>query len=131
QPPADRKIDGHDITPLLYGVENAQTPYEVFYYYHLDQLQAVRSGPWKLFLPVEYTGQHPHFDKTHPPQPLLFNVVEDIASEHNVAAEHPEIVARLNRLADAARKDLGDTGIAGRGQRAPGKVAKVTPRLLE
>ena len=62
QPPSDRIIDGKDITPLLFGEQNAKTPHEAFYYYQQDQLQAVRSGPWKLFLPVE-TNRHPHFKK--------------------------------------------------------------------
>ena len=39
QPPQDRIIDGHDI---LIGEPGATTPYETFYYYAQDQLQAVR-----------------------------------------------------------------------------------------
>jgi arylsulfatase A-like enzyme len=130
-PPSGRKIDGHDIAPLLFGEPNANTPYEAFYYYHQDQLQAVRSGPWKMFLPVAATAGHPHFNKNQKPETLLFNVVEDIASQHNVAAEHPDIVARLNRFAEQARADLGDKDKRGQGQRAIGKAAHVSPRLLE
>ena len=129
--PEGRKIDGHDIGPLLFGEENAKTPYEAFYYYHQDQLQAVRSGPWKMFLPVEVTTGHPHFSKKRKPETLLFNVVKDIACEHNVASEHPEIVARLNRFAEQARNELGDKGKRGKGQRPIGKVAKVSPRVLK
>jgi len=44
QVPADRTIDGHDIRPLLFGQEGAKSPYEAFYYYCMEQLQAVRSG---------------------------------------------------------------------------------------
>ncbi len=100
--PPEKKIDGHDIAGLLFAEQNAKSPYEAFYYYHQDQLQAVRSGPWKLFLPVDSPAGHPHFNKSRPPQELLFNVVEDIGSKHNVAAEHPEVVARLNELAEKA-----------------------------
>jgi len=130
-PPSGRKIDGHDIAPLLFGEPNAKTPYQAFYYYHQDQLQAVRSGPWKMFLPVAATAGHPHFNKNQKAETLLFNVVEDIASQHNVAAEHPDIVARLNRFAEQARADLGDKDKRGQGQRAIGKAAHVSPRLLE
>ena len=34
---------------------SAKSPHDEtgFYYYRMDQLQAVRSGPWKLYLPLE------------------------------------------------------------------------------
>lgn len=130
-PPEDRIIDGHDIAPLLFGEEGAKTPYEAFYYYHMDQLQAVRSGPWKLFLPIKPKQVHPHFDKKNKPTPMLFDVVEDIASKNNVAAEHPDIVKKLTQMADHARADLGDLGERGVGQRNPGKIANPAPQLLK
>src|SRR5262249_44942739 len=52
--PADRKLDGHDIGPLLCGEANAKSPWEVFYYYFGDELHAVRRGPWKLVFPHRY-----------------------------------------------------------------------------
>jgi putative membrane-bound dehydrogenase-like protein len=121
--PADRKIDGQDITPLLYGQADAKSPHDAYYYYHQDQLQAVRSGPWKMFLSIDVAAGHPHFRKGKQPETLLFNVVDDIACEQNVAAGHPQIIAQLTQVADQARKDLGDKGKAGAGQRKPGKIA--------
>ena len=130
--PTDRKIDGHDIAPLLYGKAGAKTPHDTYYYYHQDQLQAVRSGPWKLFLPIDFVPGHPHFRKGQTPNPLLFNVVEDASSKQEVAAEHPEIVARLTKLAEIAREDLGDKGTPGAGQRRPGKInGEAQPQLLQ
>ena len=123
EPPADRKLDGHDIRPLLYGEPGAKTPYEVFYYYDREQLQAVRSGPWKLFLPLDEFQRHPHFAPGEGAEPLLFNVVEDLGSTTNVAAQHPEVVARLTALAETGRQDLANT-------RPPGQVANPTPRML-
>ena len=128
--PSERKIDGHNIAPLLFGDADAKTPYKSFYYYHQEQLQAVRSGPWKLFLPVVTTRVHPHFNKERKAEYLLFNVEDDTASEKNVAVEHPNIVARLRRIADEARAELGDQGVRGKGQRSPGKVADPVPQLL-
>ncbi|SVB61961.1 uncharacterized protein METZ01_LOCUS214815, partial [marine metagenome] len=69
--PQDRKIDGHDVRPLILGEPNAQTPYDVFYYYQRDHLQAIRSGPWKLFLPSEKAIRHPHVAKGKVVKPLL------------------------------------------------------------
>lgn len=118
------KRDGHDIRPLLFAEEGATSPWDVFAYYELDQLQAVRSGPWKLFLPLEDFGSHPHYQRNDPNRaPLLFNVVEDVDTSENVAASHPEIVARLTALADEVRADLGDSGKTGSGQRPVGKIA--------
>ncbi|GAB5513612.1 sulfatase family protein [Rhodopirellula baltica] len=129
--PTDRKLDGHDIAPLLFGVPNAKTPYDAFYYYHQDQLQAVRSGPWKMFLPVDASPGHAHFNATQEPTTLLFNVVDDIACQHNVADAHPELITRLTVLADQARNDLGDKDQLGNGQRPIGKSSHVSPQRLE
>ena len=48
----DRIIDGKDIVPILRGDDGARSPHEAFYYYQRGQLQAVRSGRWKLYLPL-------------------------------------------------------------------------------
>jgi len=115
-------IDGHDMTPLLLGQPAAKSAYDVFYYYYCQQLQAVRSGPWKLFVPLDTFVRHPYYRKGRANGPLLFDVVEDIRSSNNVAAEHPQVVARLLKLADGAREILGDTGRRGSQQRPPGRI---------
>lgn len=130
EPPSDRKLDGYDIRPLLFGEPGVTSPYEAFYFYDREQLQAVRSGPWKLFVPLEAFGRHPHFRPGDGSEPLLFNVLDDIGSTRNVAAEHPETVARLMELAERARAELGDSNRTGTGQRAIGRTGNPTPRLL-
>ncbi len=122
------KRDGRDIVPLILGEADAKSPWEVFAYYDLDQLQAVRSGPWKLFLPLEQFSQHPRYKRGAGLQgPLLFNVVEDTDTSENVAEQYPEIVARLGELAEAVKADLGDQGKPGAGMRPPGKVENPMP----
>ncbi|MCK5001201.1 MAG: sulfatase, partial [Anaerohalosphaera sp.] len=49
--PADRVIDGHNITSLIHGRKGAKSPTRAFFYYANTHLQAVRSGKWKLHLP--------------------------------------------------------------------------------
>lgn len=120
--PKDIVIDGHDIAPLIVGRADAKSPYDAFFYYERDQLQAVRSGSWKLFVPLHDFTKHPHFRSRPADEPLLFDVVDDIACERNVAASHPDVVARLSALAETARADLGDRGRPGAGQRSAGKV---------
>jgi arylsulfatase A len=127
----DVKRDGLDITDLILGKEGAVSPHDVYAYYYTDQLQAVRSGPWKLFLPLSDFAQHPHFTKKEGGNSaLLFNVVEDIACSKNVAPDHPEIVARLSALAEGVRADLGDKDTPGAGMRPPGKVETPVPVLM-
>ena len=130
QPPADRVIDGLDIWPVLSGQPGAKSPHEVFYYYQMDQLQAVRSGPWKLFVPME--AKKRNWGSPEGKTELkLFNLTEDIHEDRNVAAVHPEIVALLTAFADKAREDLGDMERPGKGQRPAGWVEKPAPRLME
>ncbi|MBL6765864.1 MAG: arylsulfatase, partial [Verrucomicrobiae bacterium] len=120
----------HDISPLINGTRNARSPYKAFYYYNQRELHAVRSGPWKLFLPLKDIARHPHYRKDQPVTPLLFNVEKDIACKTNVAAEHPDIVKRLTGLAEKARADLGDNDRPGKGQRPIGTVKDPKPQKL-
>jgi arylsulfatase A-like enzyme len=121
--PAERIIDGRNIWPLLAGSDGAKTPHEAFYYYHYSQLVAVRSGAWKLFLPLERQKPGPGTEVTLVNSPArLYNVVEDGQEAHDVADSHPEIVARLQRYADAARQDIGDFDHPGLGERPAGYV---------
>lgn len=129
--PKGRRIDGHDITGLLRGDPAAKSPHAAYYYYQQDQLQAVRAGKWKLFLPVKPVGRHPHFGRGRKIEPLLFDLIADVGCRRNVAPDHPRVVKKLQRLADAARADLGDRGQAGAGQRPAGKIAgKPQPQRL-
>ncbi len=122
--PDEHTIDGKVISDLLMGKPDAKTPHEVFFYYERDQLQAVRSGPWKLFLPLETFTKHPHFRVGQPSVNLLFNVTTDVSCQNNVAKDHLDVVQRLNAYAERARKDLGDRGRPGLGQRPPGQFFK-------
>ena len=125
------KRDGHDITDLILGKEGAKTPHEVYAYYYLDQLQAVRSGPWKLFLPLDDFRRHPHFTANEKPtETLLFNVVEDIDCSDNVAGENPQVVARLTELAEKVIADLGDMDAPGPGIREIGHNPDPLPVVL-
>ncbi len=118
----EHDVDGYDIRPLIFGQPGATSPHEALYYYAEDQLQAVRSGPWKLFLPLDTFRQHPHFKPGEKATPLLFHLLDDVGCTTNVAKDHPDVVRRLTLLAAAARADLGDRGQQGSGQRPAGKI---------
>jgi len=106
--PEDRALDGKDIFPLLCGDPKAKSPHEVFYYRRGMDLYAVRSGPWKLFvrttqapLPGENRGRRIHAG-------TLYHLTQDVGETTDLAAQHPDVVARLQTLAEASRVDLGD-----------------------
>ncbi len=129
EPPSDRIIDGHNIWPLMAGHTGANSPYEAFYYYYVGQLQAVRSGRWKLHLPLEAKWRNFRGDTTAS-EAQLYDLKTDIGETKNLARQYPEIVTRLLSLAKKARADLGDVDQPGTHQRPAGVVADPTPRLL-
>jgi arylsulfatase A len=128
-PPPDRMIDGHDIYPLMTAKPNTHSPYDAFYYYYMEQLQAVRSGKWKLYLPLK--EKWINFRRTARPFAVeLYDLDSDLGEQQNLANSQPDIVQRLLKYADRARKDLGDHDRPGANQRPAGFVADPTPRLL-
>lgn len=127
--PADRIIDGKDIWLILNGKSKGH-PRDAFYYYQMDQLQAVRSGDWKLFVAMDQKKRN--WGKPEGKKALaLFNLAADIHEDNNVAAENPAVVKQLLAHAQTAREDLGDVNRPGKGQRKAGWVEKALPRLLK
>lgn len=122
KPPADRPIDGADISNLLLG--RTRAPARAAQYYYLGwQLQAVRVGPWKLALVPQELSMGIKQGGVSKPGLRLYNLDTDVGETTNVAAEHPEIVARLKRLADHQNKTFCDDASTGPGVRPPGYVA--------
>ncbi len=131
QAPADRIIDGHDISDLLIG-KTTGSPYQVFYYYQLEQLQAVRVGDWKLHLPLDSVYVNIHRATWQPERPLgLYDLANDFSEKHEMSALHPEIVRKLSAFAEIAREDLGDLNRSGQNIRPAGRVENPVPQLLK
>jgi arylsulfatase A len=109
--PADRKLDGVDVWPVMTG-SPPRPPRDSFLYYRGLTLEAVRSGPWKL-----------HLAKSE-----LYHLGRDIGEATNVAEKHPDIVEQLRALAAATDSDLGRTG-RGPGCRPVGRVENPLPLI--
>lgn len=133
----ERKIDGGDIWPLLSGQTEAKSPHEVFYFFRGLKLEAVRHGPWKLQL----AGQDVRTKKKangktkdiqaepkQEPLPRLYHLGNDISESANVAEGNPQVVQRLQALAEKMKIDLGADGI-GPGCREIGRVSKPRPLI--
>jgi arylsulfatase len=131
------RIDGKNIWPLLSGVEGAKSPHEAYFiYFEADgQLQAVLSGRWKLVFPHQYrtlggqpggTGGQPVPYLMAETELALYNLSKDVGESKNLADRRPAVVARLQKLAEKARAELGDalTGRTGTGVRKPGRLGK-------
>jgi arylsulfatase len=101
--PDDRIIDGVDQRDLWLGKSEAGAR-DGFLYYDSGELQAVREGPWKLRLPAlkKLRRNWPEFDAGSR-EIELYHLGRDLAESENVASEEPEVVARLMRLAGAAK----------------------------
>jgi arylsulfatase A-like enzyme len=128
----ERIIDGKDMWPLLSGASGAKTPHEVIYYYWERELHAVRSGKWKLHFPHPFhTNPMPGSGGTMGPEGdehiklSLFDLDADVGETTNLAAEHPDVVKRLEAYGEQARADLGDslTKRKGKNVRPPGALS--------
>ncbi|MBN2241075.1 MAG: sulfatase [Acidobacteria bacterium] len=100
--PDDRIVDGMDLGPAL--LESGPGPREVMIYYSGRRVFAVRKGPYKAhyFTKTEYIGQK---ELEHDP-PLLYNLNHDPSEKYDIAADHPEILADLERELQQHAKDL-------------------------
>jgi len=128
------KIDGVDISPLMLGDESARPREYFLYYYDRNSLKAVRDERFKLVLPHigrTYAGFLPGNDgqpgqvnERHQEYQALYDLRRDPGERYDVQSQYPEEVARLMKVVEAARLDLGDdlTGHEGTGRRAIGKL---------
>jgi len=137
-PPSPNKIDGKDVGDLLLGKEGAKSPHEAIAFYAGNELQAVRSGPWKLHFAHPYRTPHDvpgrdgkpsnwenmkpvaitqsgiagiasrHGYKVAQQELALYHLQEDPAESKDVSAANPEVVERLKKLAEPFRTQLGD-----------------------
>jgi arylsulfatase A-like enzyme len=127
------EIDGRDLGPLLRVEANAQSPHDALYFwYHSGDLEAMRSGKWKLHFPHSYRsmhGQKPGHDGTPGKYDYgqkialsLFNLKEDIEEKTDLSTQRPEVVQALTDMANAMRIRLGDrlTKVVGKDCRAAG-----------
>jgi len=127
-PNGKNRIDGKDISVLLRGEVGAKSPHEAFFYYVGGDLDAVRSGRWKLFV-----GRHGWAAQrgggVRDSIPELYDLESDPGETTDVAAAHRDVVARLLTLIDRCLEDMGDEtkGIPGKNRRPIGRVADPKP----
>ena len=115
--PVDRTIDGREISALWFD-ETAKSPHDAFFYYWMNDLEAVRSGKWKL-----------HFAKRGKELHALYDLDNDISETTDVSADYPDVVLCLQTHAEWARTSLGDARLerVGNDLRPIGRVTNPKP----
>ena len=115
--------------------QNKETPHDnFFFYYRTNELHAVRHKDWKLYVPHTYRslngrqgsndGFPVSYDINEINAPELYNLILDPSENINIAGTHPELVAKISKIADSIRLILGDrlTGIKGSEVRPVGRI---------
>ncbi len=80
-PAADHKIDGKSLVPVIKSAE-AKTRHQEFHW-KSGRATAVRQGKWKLIMTEKKTD--------------LFDLPNDLGEAKNLAAQNPEMVAKLTK----------------------------------
>ncbi len=84
-----KNIDGISIAPTLLGKSQSERPFLYREFTGYGGQQTIRVGDWKAVRQKLRKGKI----KTE-----LYNIAEDISEKNDVANQHPEIVARLEKL---------------------------------
>ncbi|MBM3826983.1 MAG: sulfatase [Verrucomicrobia bacterium] len=100
--PKDRPYDGKDASPVLFegrGIER-----DVFCYYRGETLFAARLGDWKAHFITQGSYGDPKPVKHD--RPLLYNLAVDPSEAHEISADHPDVVARLQAAVERHRATI-------------------------
>jgi arylsulfatase A-like enzyme len=126
--PSNRRIDGRDLRESFAGGDSSDDQITTYYYWNRE-LHAVRDGRWKLHFPHKYSRPDPAGNDGKPGtmvtreiQLALFDLEHDPGETTDISNSNPDVVARLQSLAEQAREDLGDslTARAGKNVRPAG-----------
>ncbi len=91
--PTDRVVDGLDLSPALFGT--GPSPRETMFYYRGTKLYAVRKGPYKAHF-FTRSGYGKDKEARHDP-PLLYHLGHDPSEKYDVAKDHPEVIAGIQK----------------------------------
>ena len=109
--PSDRLIDGNDFSDILLEEKGNRVVRDEFFYYNMNNLEAVRSGKWKLHVgkvKTIGTGINTRFESDVWDVPELYNLESDIGEADNVYELEPDVAGLLKDKLDQCRGDMGD-----------------------
>ena len=100
---------GEDIAGVLTG-SAPKSPTDAFFFYHYDELQAVRVGNWKYIrktnlyiwpIPLDaevFTAKFGANQLGSDRLPLLYDLTLDPGEKYNVLGAYPDIAEKMDRL---------------------------------
>ncbi|HUW18840.1 MAG TPA: sulfatase-like hydrolase/transferase [Sedimentisphaerales bacterium] len=108
---APDKIDGISMVPTLLGKPNKQKKHEYLYweFHERGGKQAVRMGDWKA------VRLNVHKDPNGPLE--LYDLTNDIGEKQNVAAEHRDVIAKIEAYLKTARTDSANWPLGREGRK--------------
>jgi len=101
--PTDRVMDGVDLSPVLFGTGRSLR--EVMFYYRGEELFAIRKGPYKAHFQTAPGYAKPMVFEKHDP-PLLFQLDHDPSERFDVAKDHTDVLADIQRNLEKHRANL-------------------------
>ena len=131
---SQNKIDGKNIWKTLTGLAKEDPHEALFFYYHTNSLHGVRYGDWKMYFPHRYRtlngregrddGTPIRYEYVNLKEKELYNLKEDPSETKNVHDKFPEIVKKIELLADLKRREIGDdlTNVIGKENRPIGTI---------
>lgn len=97
--PKNVTYDGTDLAPLLF--EAKALPPRPYFYYRGDELYACRLGEWKAHFKTQIGYGQPKPDSHEPP--ALYHLGHDPSEKRDVAAEHADVLAEIQKAVEAHR----------------------------
>ena len=119
---------------LIEGKKDANPRESFVYYYNKNDLEAVTDGMFKLVFPHKYVtygayepgndGQPGKLTNLEIMKPEMYDLRRDPGERYNVITQYPEEAAKLMKIADLKRHELGDNlmRVKGTERREPGLV---------
>ena len=131
--PSDRAVDGRDIRGLLDGSKK-KSPHEALFFFHMNELEGVRSGRWKYFRNInQYVfpvvndktstlvgtlsqGGYAYESKGEGKKkkrvsilsslPLLYDLELDPGESYNVADQYPDVAQKMEETMARWERDF-------------------------
>lgn len=131
-----RKIDGVSILSLMEDKKGANPRESFVYYFNKNDLEAITDGMFKLVFPHKYVtygayvpgndGQPGKLTNVELQKAEMYDLRRDPGERYDVISQYPEEAARLMKIADQKRSELGDnlTRMKGTERREPGYLTK-------
>jgi arylsulfatase A-like enzyme len=101
--PADRQLDGYDLSGVWKGKE--ETPRSEMFFYHATKLFAARKGSYKMYFLKNNPDGYPEKIETLE-KPQLFNLSIDPSERFDIADKNPEIIEEISKMVAKHKQGL-------------------------